>query len=146
MDIREKFLELTQKTYPLGTEKAVYNFLSEDFIKDKYDNLYTIIGRSDTLFCAHLDTVDDGSPGKNLDITHVFEGDIVKTDGKTILGGDDKAGVVIMLHMIEKGIPGFYLFTVGEEKGCQLRDHGGKFPGRIRIQREYASVGFGLCI
>jgi len=70
------------------------------------------------MFCAHLDTVDSGSPGKNLDIVHVLEGDILKTDGKTILGADDKAGVVIMLYMIEKGIPGFYLFTHGEEKGC----------------------------
>ena len=121
MDIKAKFLELTTKTYPIGTEKAVYDLLGpmgEDFIKDKYDNLYWIIGKSDTLFCAHLDTVDSGSPGKNLDIKHVFDGDIVKTDGKTILGGDDKAGVAIMLYMIEKGVPGFYLFTVGEEKGC----------------------------
>ena len=29
-----KFLELTNKTYPIGTEKAVYNFLDENFIKD----------------------------------------------------------------------------------------------------------------
>lgn len=118
MDIRAKFLELTTKTYPIGTEKAVYNFLPEDFIKDKYDNLYWIIGKSNTLFCAHLDTVDSGSPGQNLDITHVFEDNMIKTDGKTILGADDKAGVVIMLQMIEQSIPGFYLFTVGEEKGC----------------------------
>lgn len=119
MDVRAKFLELTSKTYPLGTEKLVYNLLPDDFIKDKHDNLYWIIGKPDTLFCAHLDTVDDGSPGKNLDIKHEFEGDFIKTDGKTILGADDKAGVVVMLYMIEKNIPGFYLFTVGEEKGCQ---------------------------
>ena len=118
MDIKAKFLELTTKTYPIGTEKAVYNLLNDDFIKDKFDNLYWIIGDPDTLFCAHIDTVDSQSPGKNLDITHVFEGDMIKTDGKTILGADDKAGVCIMLYMIEKNIPGFYLFTVGEEKGC----------------------------
>jgi hypothetical protein len=116
MNIRAKFLELTTKTYPLGTEKAVYNFLPEDFIKDKYDNLYWIIGKSDTLFCAHLDTVD--RTDRSQDVTHVIEGDMVKTDGKTTLGADDKAGVAIMLYMIEKQIPGFYLFTVGEEKGC----------------------------
>jgi hypothetical protein len=118
MDIKAKFLELTKKTYPLGTEKQVYSFLPDNFIKDKFDNLYWIIGKSDTLFCSHLDTVDSGSPGKNLDITHVIEGNMIKTDGKTILGADDKAGVAIMLYMIEKNIPGFYLFTVGEEKGC----------------------------
>jgi hypothetical protein len=113
MDIRAKFLELTSKTYPMGTEKEVYKFLPDDFIKDPYDNLYWIIGRPDTLFCAHLDTV-----GEKSDVEHVFEGDIVKTNGKSILGADDKAGVAIMLYMIEKQVPGFYLFTVGEEKGC----------------------------
>ena len=118
MDIKAKFLELTSKTYPLGTEKQVYQFLSEDFIKDKYDNLYWIIGNPDTLFVAHLDTVDMGQPGKIFEVKHVIEGDIIKTDGQTILGADDKAGVVIMLHMIEQNVPGFYLFTVGEEKGC----------------------------
>ncbi len=116
MDIKAKFLELTTKTYPMGTEKAVYNFLPDDFIKDKYDNLYWIIGKSDTLFCAHLDTID--RTDKSQDVVHVMEGDMVKTDGKTTLGADDKAGVAIMLYMIEKQIPGFYLFTVGEEKGC----------------------------
>lgn len=118
MDIRAKFIELTTKTYPIGTEKAVRNLLPKKLIEDPFGNLYWIIGKSDTMFCAHLDTVDSGSPGKNLDIVHVLEGNILKTDGNTILGGDDKAGVVIMLYMIEKGIPGFYLFTHGEEKGC----------------------------
>lgn len=115
MDIKAKFLELTSKTYPMGKEKDVYPFLSDEFKKDQFDNLYHIIGSSDTLFCAHLDTVGGT---ESVDIIHEFEGNIIKTNGKTILGGDDKAGVVIMLEMIEKGIPGFYLFTVGEEKGC----------------------------
>jgi len=116
MDIREKFLQLTSKTYPIGKEKDVYSFLSEEFKKDPYDNLYHIIGSPDILFCAHLDTV--GGPD-SINIIHEFDGDIIKTNGKTILGADDKAGVVIMLEMIEKKVPGFYLFTVGEEKGCQ---------------------------
>ena len=115
MDIKAKFLELTKKTYPIGTEKEVYKFLPDYFIKDQFDNLYTIIGDSDTIFCSHLDTV---GPVNSVDVKHVIEGDIIKTDGKTILGADDKAGVVIMLEMIERKVPGFYLFTVGEEKGC----------------------------
>jgi len=115
MDIKEKFLQLTSKTYPMGKEKDVYPFLSEEFKKDPFDNLYHIIGNPDTLFCAHLDTVGGLD---SVDIIHEFDGNIIKTNGKTILGADDKAGVVIMLEMIEKGIPGFYLFTVGEEKGC----------------------------
>ena len=37
---------------------------------------------------------------------------------KTILGADDKAGMVILLYMIEKKIPGLYYFFIGEEVGC----------------------------
>ena len=72
MDIKAKFLELTSKTYPIGTEKQVYQFLPEDFIKDKYDNLYWIVGKPDTMFCAHLDTVDMGQPGKIFEVNHVI--------------------------------------------------------------------------
>lgn len=113
MDIKEKFLELTKKTYPMGSEKEVYKLLPQDFIKDPYDNLYWIIGDSDTMFCSHLDTV--GTTGS---IEHEIDKNMIKTNGKSILGADDKAGVVIMLEMIERNVPGFYLFTVGEEKGC----------------------------
>ena len=116
MDIKEKFLELTTRTYPIGTEKEVYKFLPEDFKKDQFDNLYHVIGESDILFCSHLDTV---GPATSVPVSHVVDGDIIKTDGKTILGADDKAGVVIMLQMIEKNIPGTYYFFYGEEKGCK---------------------------
>jgi hypothetical protein len=118
MDVRAKFIELTSKTYPIGTEKAVYNLLDKEFIKDPFDNLYYIIGDPDTVFSAHLDTVSTTGDA-SVDVEHVFDGNMIKTNGKTTLGADDKAGVVIMLYMIEKKIPGFYLFTVGEEKGCQ---------------------------
>lgn len=56
--------------------------------------------------------VDDGS------ITHVFDGDFIKTDGNSNLGADDKAGMVIMLNMITENIPGLYYFFIGEESGC----------------------------
>jgi len=115
MNIKEKFIELTKVTYPLGTEKNVYELLPENLLKDQFGNLYFNIGESDTLFCAHLDTV---GPVNSVAVTHVIQDNMVKTDGKTILGADDKAGVVIMLEMIERGVTGAYLFTVGEEKGC----------------------------
>jgi len=58
-------------------------------------------------------------------VNHVFyeDGKYVKTDGKTVLGSDDKAGVVIMLNMIEHNVPGCYYFFIGEEPvtggGCK---------------------------
>ena len=42
---------------------------------------------------AHTDTV---SPGKN--ITPVIDGDIIKSDGTTILGADSKAGIAIIVE------------------------------------------------
>ena len=44
------------------------------------------------LLCAHMDTV---VPCQN--IRPVAQGDVIRTDGTTILGGDDKAGIVAIL-------------------------------------------------
>ena len=66
------------------------------------------------MFTSHLDTATSAL----TQVTHVFDGKIIKTDGKSILGADDKAGVTIMLYMIENKIPGLYYFFLGEEVGC----------------------------
>src|SRR5690242_9478185 len=42
-----------------------------------------------TLFlCAHMDTV---APGEG--VKPIIDGDIIRTDGTTVLGGDDKSGI-----------------------------------------------------
>jgi len=84
------------------------------FSEDEFGNLSVKIGDSDVMFTSHLDTATSALSS----VFHVFDGDIIKTDGKSILGADDKAGVTIMLHMIEKEIPGLYYFFLGEEVGC----------------------------
>lgn len=70
-------------------------------------------------FNSHLDTVEptDG-------LTLVIDGDEVRTDGTTILGGDDKTGVAAILvgvaAALEAGLPRppiEVLFTVQEETG-----------------------------
>jgi hypothetical protein len=66
------------------------------------------------MFTSHLDTATSALTS----VVHVIEGDIIKTDGKSILGADDKAGVTVMLYMIENKIPGLYYFFLGEEVGC----------------------------
>jgi hypothetical protein len=43
---------------------------------------------------------------------------MIYSDGSTILGADDKAGVVVLLHLMENNIPGLYYFFLGEERGC----------------------------
>jgi hypothetical protein len=117
MNIKEKFLELTSKTYPHGTEGDLFPILfsTVDGLQvDEFGNLFIQIGQSDVMFTSHLDTATSALSVVN----HVFEGDIIKTDGKSILGADDKAGVTIMLNMIKNEIPGLYYFFLGEEVGC----------------------------
>lgn len=114
MNIKDKFLELTSRTYPHGTESEIFPLLGEGLQADEFGNLFIKIGESDVMFTAHLDTATPAL----TEVNHVFEGNIIKTDGKSILGADDKAGVTIMLNMIENSIPGLYYFFLGEEVGC----------------------------
>jgi len=117
MNIKEKFLELTNRTYPHGTEEELFPILFntvDGLEKDEFGNLFIKIGDSDVMFTSHLDTATSAK----TPINHVFDGDIIKTDGKSILGADDKAGVTIMLYMIKNNIPGLYYFFLGEEVGC----------------------------
>jgi hypothetical protein len=114
MNIKEKFLELTKRTYPHGTEEEVFPLLGSDLQKDEFGNLFIKIGESDVMFTSHLDTATSAL----TTVVHTFEDNLIKTDGKSILGADDKAGVTIMLHMIENKIPGLYYFFLGEEVGC----------------------------
>ena len=147
INIRDTFLKLTSNRTPKGLEVNAITLLPEfKFEKDEFDNYYYIIKKSDgtfsdTMFTCHLDTIDRGPSdwdNKKWDkdnskwiyidenkvedttksIKHVFDGDFVKTDGKTNLGVDDKAGVTIMVNLMSEGVPGLYYFFMGEESGC----------------------------
>jgi hypothetical protein len=113
MNIKNTFLSLTQWTVPYGSEDTLVVYLPNGTKKDMHGNYYITVGESRTLFTSHLDTYST----KRLKVTHVIDGDIIRTDGRTILGGDNKAGVTILLYMISKGVPGTYYFFVGEEVG-----------------------------
>ena len=81
------------------------------------------------LFCAHIDTV---APTEGLKV--VREGGMIKSDGATILGADDRAGVAAILEVLralkESDIPHPPLeiaFTVAEEigvMGSMVMDYG----------------------
>lgn len=77
------------------------------------------INAAPILFVAHMDTVEPGH-GK----VPVIDGDIIKSDGNTVLGGDDLAGVACILEAIEvireNNIPRgdiYAAFTIAEEYG-----------------------------
>lgn len=113
MNIRETFLKLTQFTYPHGTEGKLKPYLPSGFQEDDFGNYFIKIGQSDTMFTCHLDTCSSHYQKVNHDIGSKF----IKTDGKTILGADDKAGMTVLLYMIENKVPGLYYFFIGEEVG-----------------------------
>jgi len=118
-EIKSLWHKLTDYTYPYGTEDEVIdvieNFISVNLTRDEYGNYYTKIGDSKTLFVCHLDAVTKQKLKVNK-ITYSKNGkEFVRTDGFTILGSDDKTGVVILLNMIDKKVPGTYYFFIGEE-------------------------------
>ena len=115
MRIKRKFLKLTKLTYPNGTENMLENHLPEGYKKDTHGNYYISIGDNyTTMFTCHLDTA---SSIISI-VTHKIIGQYIMTDGNSILGADDKAGMIVVLYMIEKKVPGLYYFFIGEECGC----------------------------
>lgn len=113
-EFKNIFIKLTNYTIPFGKEKLLEKHLPSGFKKDNIGNYYYEIGNSETLFTSHLDTFSK----KYEKVNHVIDEDdpyIISTDGKTILGGDNKLGCTILFGMIENSIPGTYYFFLGEE-------------------------------
>lgn len=87
---------------------------------------------------AHMDTV---VPGKG--VKPILDGDIIRTDGTTVLGGDDKSGVAIIVECVrvlkENGIPHpdiDAVFTICEEVGLL----GAKHLDMEKIRSKYGLV------
>ena len=115
-DVRSTFISLVTETYPHGHEEEVLKYLPE-LSKDKFGNYYKIIGNSDTMFTCHLDTVSRNKEPITLITKMKEDQEMILSDGSTILGADDKAGVAILLYMMAHNIPGIYYFFLGEERG-----------------------------
>jgi tripeptide aminopeptidase len=76
-------------------------------------------------FAAHMDTVEP-----NPDVNIIIEGDVIRTDGSTILGADDRSGIAPILEALtvvgEDGLrhgPVQAVFTVCEEVGLLGAKH-----------------------
>jgi tripeptide aminopeptidase len=85
----------------------------------------TIPGAEPIMMSAHMDTV---VPGKG--VKPVVEGDIIRSDGTTVLGGDDKSGISVILEVIrclqEQSIPHAPIdavFSICEEVGLLGAKH-----------------------
>lgn len=116
-----KYLKkLTRFTVPAGLEKVIYDTIQSLCNKklhiDEYGNMYIKIGNwyeNKLLFTAHLDTYSSEIETINSKIENGF----LKTDEKTILGGDNKTGCAMLINMINNNISGTYYFFVEEEVG-----------------------------
>lgn len=91
----------------------------DDMNVDGFGNRHITIGDDPvtTLFSCHTDTVH-----KAGDMYPIMVDDNINvafSGGEQILGADNSAGVYIMLKMIEREIPGLYVFHRAEELGGQ---------------------------
>jgi tripeptide aminopeptidase len=98
------------------------------------------------LLCAHMDTV---VPGEG--VRPIVDGDTVRTDGSTVLGGDDKSGIAIICEVVrtlkERQVPHGDLdvvFTICEEFGLLGAKHldTARLRARTGIVLDSDAVGF----
>jgi len=88
--------------------------------------------------CAHMDTIQS-----TKGLKHIVKDGMITTDGTTILGGDDRAGVAVILEILtilrEKKVehgPIEVLFNVCEEAGM----YGAKFIKPSALNSEFGFV------
>ena len=98
----------------------------------------TIADAEPIMMSAHMDTV---VPGEG--VKPVVEGDIIRTDGTTVLGGDDKSGVAVIIETIrclhEQSIPHAPIdavFSICEEVGLL----GAKHLDLSKVRAKYGLV------
>src|SRR5918911_1088404 len=90
------------------------------------------------MMSAHMDTV---VPGRG--VKPIIEGDIIRTDGSTVLGGDDKSGCAVIIETIrslhEQSIPHAPIdavFSICEEVGLL----GAKHLDMSKVRARYGIV------
>jgi len=143
--MKDHFLEIVQIDSLSMKERAVALFLQKDLeaigasvefdqagekVNGEIGNLISRVkgtapGRPPLLLSAHMDTV---VPGEG--IRPICEGDVIRSDGTTILGGDDKSGISIIIEVLrtlkeKKAAHGDLeiVFTICEEFGLVGAKH-----------------------
>ena len=117
-DVAALFDKITNWTCPNPFEKIMWDkaLTGLGFQTDEWGNYYSYVGIDPkVMFVSHLDTADSGLP-KKIEKTVINQK--MKTDGKTLLGADDRTGVAIILYMWSQGVEGLYYLFLGEERGC----------------------------
>jgi hypothetical protein len=113
-------LDLLTETTPFTYEVAIHKYLPDGGYFDDIGNYIFELGDSQTLFCCHMDTVGR----KQEYVNPLYIDGIIKSNITTsCLGGDDRCGMLCCLAMINAGVPGTYIFHVGEERGAIGAEH-----------------------
>lgn len=108
-----------KRDYESATEAAFVAWLARQVhvtMIDAAGNLHVdtrTLPEHRSMFTAHTDTVHS-SGGPN---TVRVDGKFWRADKGAALGADDGSGCAILAYMIEMGVPGYYVFFRGEERG-----------------------------
>lgn len=84
--------------------------------RDDFGNVIVDVGEPKILFSSHTDTAENEEGFRNVVYDELIN--VMTSDGNSILGADDGAGMFLMIRMIECGIPGRYVFHRCEEIGA----------------------------
>jgi tripeptide aminopeptidase len=162
-ELLELFLNLCRIDSPSGEEKSIGDYIIKHLARhkiragrDAYGNVIAkVSGEGKPLvLSAHLDTVEPGRAVKP-----VVRNGVVRSDGRTILGADDKAGLAVAIAVAQQAVvPGWRIrplelvFTRQEEtdldgvrnldwsriRACEgLILDGSDDPGRITTAAPY---------
>ncbi len=133
----ERFMRYVKVSSETGNEKEFSELIVEELkdlgldvkrdhagekIGSNTDNIYCLVkgeGNKSRIYSSHMDTVKPG-----ININPVIEDGYIKSSGDTILGGDDKAGISVIMEaltcIIEKNAKHNtieIIFTISEEGG-----------------------------
>lgn len=102
------------------TSDYVMSFLDKlkvSFNKDEYGNIFYLDHKDKPFLSAHMDTVRD-SFDKRISSGIVDTGSNIIYTG-TVIGGDDKCGVAIILRLLSEGKKINFIFSRDEETGLK---------------------------
>ena len=107
-ELLDLFLNLCRIDSPSGEEKSVgdyiINYLTSHKIRASHDAYGNVIAKiagegKPLVLSAHLDTVE---PGRG--VKPVVRDGVVRSDGRTVLGADDKAGLTAAIAAAQEAV------------------------------------------
>ncbi|HAS89250.1 MAG TPA: peptidase M20 [Desulfovibrio sp.] len=141
--ILELFFDLVRIDSPSLKERDVAAYLRDKMEKRGYvvreDKAGELSGGNTGNLIVHVPATGEGDPiafSAHMDcvqpcigVEPIIDGDVIRSAGETVLGGDDKAGIAVAIealsHLEDESIPHpdiYFVFSICEESGM----HGAK--------------------